>query len=149
MFDISAFQGDSMYHDRLAALSEYLLMNCDFSSTTKHAGSMIRLLTTSDWRCLHTWNKADNTNKRAKGFQNKLIENVPTALKTFICQERAKHIRYFAINAATEESKSKVVKYDPSKWLKKVRKMFTLSTGALHKQHILVRTRLSKKKDTK
>ena len=138
-----------MYHERLAALSEYLLMNCEFTSTTKHAGSMIRLLTTNQWRSLHTWNKADNTNKRTKHFQNRLIDNVPTALKTFICQERAKHIRYFAINAATEEKKDKVVKYDPIKWLKKVRKLFTLSTGALHKQHILVRTRLSKNKDIK
>ena len=132
-------QGDSMYHERLAALSEYLLMNVDFSSTTKHAGSMIRLLTTCEWRATKTWNKADNTNKRTKHFQNKLIENVPSALKTFIQQERAKHIRYFAINAATEEPKAKVVKYDPSKWLGKVRKMFTLSTGTLHEKHILVR----------
>ena len=128
-----------MYHERLAALSEYLLMNCNFTSSTKHADSMIRLLTTCEWRAVHTWNRADNSNKRTKHFQNKLVENVPSALKTFICQERAKHIRYFAIHAATEEQKEKVVKYDPVKWMAKVRKMFTVSTGTLHEKHLVVR----------
>ena len=127
----------------MAAVSEYLLMNCEFVNTVKHAGSFMRLLTTATWRSLYTWDKIKNTNKRrrTKGkrqFQNKLIKSVPAALKTFICQERAKHVRYFAINVATEEHRDKIVKYNPIQWMGKVRKMFTLATGEASNKHLVV-----------
>ena len=122
----------------MAALSEYLLMNSDFTDNLKHAQSFVKLLFNANFRSLYCWDKKDITNRR-KRFNYRLINSLPESVKSFIGQERAKHIRYLAVNVATGDPKDKVVLYDPEKWIGKVRKMFTLASGELHSKSIKVR----------
>ena len=130
-------QDDDGFDVRMAAVSEYLMANCDFSSTQKHAASFIRLLFNANFRSIHCWCKEDISNFR-EGMNYECIISLPEEVKTWICQERVKHVRYFAAEFATNQPKSKVVKYKAKDWMDRVRRMFTQSTGELHKKQIWV-----------
>ena len=59
-------------------------------------------------------------------------------MRTWIGQERARHIRFFGLEVPTCESREKAVKYDPVAWMNRFRKMFTNSGSELHAKTIQV-----------
>ena len=140
MFDIKlffSFQQDERYGERMAAASELLLMNCDFSSTTKHVMSFCRSLFNANLRSIFVWKKEDISNRR-EDMNYAIVHSLPTEVRTWIGQERAWHIRFFAVEVATCEPREKAVKYNGPEWMSRFRKMFTSSSGELHAKTIKV-----------
>jgi len=121
----------------MAAVSEVLLMNCDFSSTTKHAISFCKILFNANYRSLIVWKKEDISNRK-ENFTYEVITSLPAEVRTWIGQERARHIRFFGLEVATCEPREKSVKYDPVAWISRFRKMFTNSGSELHAKTIQV-----------
>ena len=122
----------------MAAVSEVLLLNCDFRSVTQHAASFCRLLFTANFRSLYTWDKVANKNKR-EDTDNDGLMTLHKELRMFIAQERAKHIRHFAVEVATNDIREKPVRYDPVVWMDKFRKLFTNARMELFKKTVQVR----------
>ena len=122
----------------MAAVSETLLLNADFRSVTQHCTSFVRLLTTANFRCLYTWDKENMKNKSPDTNYGGLM-TLPKELRMFVAQERAKHIRHFALEVATDEPRDKPVRYNATIWMDRFRKMFTLARGELLKKTLKVR----------
>ena len=124
----------------MAAVSEYLFGNVDFSSVNKHAVSFSKLLFNANFRSIHCWRKEEITNKR-EDMDYDVIRSLPEEVRTWICRERAKHIRHFALEVCTDEPREKPVKYNATIWMDKFRKMFTTARGELYKKTLKVRTK--------
>ena len=121
----------------MAAAAELLLTDCDFSDNAKHAQSFCKAICNANFRCLFVWAKEDIKNKKDSNYDGLL--DVPQEAKTWIAQERAKHIRYFSVQVATEEPRHPAARYDGIKWMKRFRKCFTDSAGELFKKTLMVR----------
>ena len=65
------------------------------------------------------------------------IRSLPLEVRTWICDERESHIPYFKLR-----NQKKVV-YDPVKWMRRFRKLFTEATKELADKTKLVRAILS------
>ena len=115
----------------MAAATEYLLANAEFKNTEKHAQSFAKLITNANFRSIFTWRKEEISNKR-ENFDYDFLQSFPEELRTFICRERARHVRYFAVEFATCAPRKKPIKYDGVKWMQKFRRMFTASTTEAH-----------------
>ena len=122
----------------MAAVSEVLLMNCDFTSTTKHAISFCRNLFNANFRSIYVWKKEDISNRK-DNMTYEVVQSLPAEVRTWIGQDRARHIRFFGAEVATCETREKAVKYDPVAWITRFRKMFTASSSELHAKTIKVR----------
>ena len=121
----------------MAAASELLLTDCDFSSVSKHAQSFCKIITNANFRSLFVWCKKEILNKKDANYDGLL--NLDQEAKTWIAQERAKHIRYFAVQVATDEPRSTIVRYEGKDWMIRFRKMLTESAGQLWKKSLAVR----------
>ena len=121
----------------MAAAAELLLTDCDFTNYSKHAQSFCKIITNANFRSLYIWSKKDILNKKDANYDGLL--NLPQEAKTWIAQERAKHIRYFAVQVATEEPRTPAPRYDGVKWMQRFRKMFTDSAGLLWTKSLAVR----------
>ena len=115
----------------MAAASEYLLANCDFKSTEKHAKSFARLITNADYRSIHTWRLEDILNKR-KDMVYGAITSLDEEFRVWVGEERGRHIRHFQVEVATLDERAIPVTYDPQDWMLHFRKMFTAASMELH-----------------
>ena len=81
-------QQDDQFGVRMAAVSEVLLMNCDFTSMTKHAISFCRNLFNANFRSIYVWKKEDISNRK-DNMTYEVVQSLPAEVRTWIGQERA------------------------------------------------------------
>jgi hypothetical protein len=91
---VATFKKDGLYNHRIARMSEFLMRNVSFASTTKHAETFMSLLTTNNFRSLFLWSK-DETGRRQTCLNYDVIESLPKDLKMFIEEERKRHEEEF------------------------------------------------------
>lgn len=142
------FKNDDTYNLRIAALSEYLLDNCDFSDTSKHAISFVRNLTTKAFRSIYSWNLSEGSNTRHhKGPKGKNISTeeeldseemgksrleLPIEFRTYVNQERTRHLPYFDLNNPTP------VDFKMPVWIASFKRQFFLAKGEAYSKAVVV-----------
>ena len=80
----------------MAAIHKYLLETVSFKNTGKHATTFCKALFTANLRGLYCWRKEDLNNKR-KDMCYDVLMSLPDVVRTWIIEERARHIPYFAV----------------------------------------------------
>ena len=118
---------------RMTAIHNYLIENCRFTDTGKHAVDFCKLMFTANLRGLYCWRKEDLNNKR-KDMHYDVIMSLPDVVRTWICEERARHIPYFSMKPGSRKRKSKRSRYNATEWMRRFRKLFTLATAELFKK---------------
>ena len=129
------------YPQRMAAMHKYLVANCTFKDSGSHAGDFGRLMFNSNYRSLHCWRKEDRSNKR-KDMVYTAVESLPVVIRTWILEERLRHIPYFEHKwAYGKEGKrrKRPHTFNAVKWLRSFRKLFTVSTGEAFKKQRTVK----------
>ena len=121
----------------MAAASEYLLANSVFHDTEKHAQTFARLITNANYRSIHTWRMEELLNRR-KDMDYGAISSLPTELRVWIGEERARHIRHFQVEIATLEERAIPVVYNGGVWMTRFRKMFTQASSKLFSKQLWV-----------
>ena len=127
---IATFKNDALYCQRISSLSDFLLGNVSFASTTKHAESFMTILTTNNFRSLFLWNK-DESGRRQTCLNYDVIESLPKELKIFIEEERRRHQEEF-------NKKERKKSFNPQLWMRTIRKIFCNSVAEAFKKALEV-----------
>ena len=136
---VSILQRDDEYKMRMTAIHSYLLDNVSFKSTGKHATSFCKLMFTANLRSLFCWRREDINNKR-KGMDYGFLMSLPDVVRTWVCEERARHLPYYAMHGSKKRRRDKGErKIKTVQWLKRFKKLFTLATGEAFKKQQMVR----------
>jgi hypothetical protein len=127
---VATFKNDGLYNHRIARMSEFLMRNVSFASTTKHAETFMTLLTTNNFRSLFLWSK-DETGRRQTCLNYDVIESLPKDLKMFIEEERKRHEEEF-------NKYPRKKSFNPQLWMRTIRKIFCNSVAEAFKKALEV-----------
>ena len=121
----------------MAATAIYLEAKANYENTTKHADSVLRLLTNASFRSLFLWIKEEQKNRRTH-MDYTVIESVPKEFRMFLLDNMSRLGAIYDVKRFEKTKKERPPKFNNHDWLGKIRSMFGLANGHAYLKQVMV-----------
>ena len=121
----------------MAATAVYLEQKANYENPTKHADSVLRLLTNASFRSLFMWIKEDQRNKR-NHMDYTVIESLPVQFRMFLLDNMSRLGEVYDLKRLEKPKKERPPKFNNHDWLGKIRSMFGLANGHAYLKQVMV-----------
>jgi hypothetical protein len=121
----------------MAATAIYLETHASYESTTRHADSIIHLLTNANFRSLFLWVKEEIKNKR-DNMDYEVIESVPSEFRIYLLDQMTRLGEIFNIRRLEAPANRRPKEFSMPQWLAKIRSMFGVSNGHAYLKQAMV-----------